>query len=273
MKTITLKELKDLNYSPKGVSNYKLIEGECSKCNQNFEYSNVKKFLRNRKSNQNKDEWDTCAKCYLKLKTIEDSKWMEANRQAQLIAQNRPEQKKRNAEGVSKSWDQERKSKASDFLKKRWENEEGFAEKALKNFEWTQTNDERHNEILKRSLGAGGLKGEYQGIRYDSAVELSFLLWCENKNIPIKRYDLAPISYLAEDGKTRLYFPDFIIYHNQIIEIKGLGVYYQKNYQRNLLKIDAAQKFCQNYKVIFSDDECLKKFYKKARKLHHETKK
>ena len=271
MKTITLQEFKERNYDTSGISNHKLIDCVCLKCGCDFEYSQVKKFLRNRLSNNNKDEWETCQSCYLKIKTSENPEWVKKNSEAQKIAQNKPEQKKKNAEGVSKSWTKERRKQAGDYLKDRMENDLEFREKALSNLEWTQKRDSIFYRNIKNSWGAGGLKGAYNNIPYDSALELSFILHCEENNIPIKRYDLDPIKYKHEN-KERYYYPDFIINNNEVIEIKGTGLYYYKNYDRNLLKIESATEHFDSYKVIFSDDKCVTKNYKKARKLHYEIK-
>ena len=96
-------------------------------------------------------------------------------------------------------------------------------------------------------------------------------MWCDDNHIPIKRYDLEPIEYLDEVGKSRKYFPDFIINDSTIIEIKGYGLYYKINFLRNICKLESAQRFFPEYNMILSSDECLKKNYLKARKLHHEN--
>lgn len=273
MKTITLKEFKKLKYNPSGISNYKLIDCKCSKCGLIFEYSNIKKFLRNRINNTNKKQWSYCQKCYLRAKTADSPEWLEKNKQAQLIAQNRPEQKIKNAKGVSRSWTQERKRSASEFLKNRIKNDLEFRAKVFNNIEWTNKNSEKaFYENLKKSLGTGGLRGVYKSMYYDSALELSFILWCESVNLKIKRYDLEPVKYI-ENGKNRLYFPDFIINQNDVIEIKGYGLYYKKNYEKNLLKEKAARNIFEKYEIIFSKDYRVKSFYNQARKLHHEIKK
>lgn len=266
---ISLEELKNRNYNQKGISNFKLY-GKCEKCQKDFKYCAVKKFLSNRKNKI--ENWNVCQKCWLLSQTSENKVWIEKNRQAQLIAQNKPEQKKRNANGVSKSWNEERKKKESNYLKNKWATNKEFADKCLKNLDWTSKKDDRYDRIMSASLGVGGLKGLYNNIRYESALELSFILWCENEQIPIKRYDLQAIEYFDKD-KTRFYIPDFIIYTDEIVEIKGSGLYYNKNYERNLLKIEAAKKKFLKYTILFETDECLKKFYKKARKTHYENKK
>ena len=122
-------------------------------------------------------------------------------------------------------------------------------------------------------MGIGGLKGIYKDIYYDSALELSYILWCEEHNIPIKRYDLDPIVYKF-NKKQKLYFPDFIIFDYMVVEIKGKGLYFAKNKKQNLAKTkEAIKKLKNKYLIIFDKDKEVKKHYRKARKLHYEIKK
>lgn len=252
-----------MNFDFVGLSN-KPIKDKCIKCHNSFKYKKLKKFLRNR-INLPFSEWCQCQKCFLKHRTGDNPEWMRKNKESQLISQNKPEIKKKNSLGVSKSWTPERKKKASDDLKERWKNDIKFANKAKSNLKY----DTNH---IKKSFGLGGLKGIYKNIYYDSALELSYLLWCENSNIPIKRYDKDPISYIFQN-KTRLYFPDFIINDKIIIEIKGKGLYFAKNKERNLEKTKEAKKiFGDQFLIIFDQDKEIKTNYKKARKLHYEIK-
>ena len=261
---ITYKYLEDHNFNFDGLSN-KPIKDKCHQCLKEFEYKTLKKFLRNRLSLPYKD-WCRCQSCFLKFRTIHNNDWIEKNRKAQLVSQNKPEQKLKNAIGVSKSWNTERKQKASQYLKKRWKNDKKFAKKAKNNLKY----DNKH---IKNTLGIRGLKGIYKDIYYDSALGLSYILWCEEHNIPIKRYDLDPIVYKF-NKKQKLYFPDFIIFDYMVIEIKGKRLYFAKNKKQNLAKTkEAIKKLKNKYLIIFDKDKEVKKHYRKARKLHYEIKK
>lgn len=272
MSYITMEDFILRDFDSTSISNCRLVDGKCCRCGRIFSYTAVKKFMANRKLRQDKkDQWITCQKCWHIIQTAEDKTWMDNNSAAQLIAQNLPEQKRANAAGVSRSWDDSRKKRASDFLKNRWVTEEGFAEKAIANINWTQQNDDRFSEMIQKTLGVGGLKGVYDGLFYDSALELSYILWCKEQGIPIRRYDLEPIEYTDEIGKSRKYFPDFIIYESVVVEIKGRGIYFKLNYERNILKLEAAQKIHPKCVIIMDSDDCLKKHYNKARKIHHEN--
>lgn len=278
MNQITLEELELRNYDYKNISNHKLVGGLCIKCGCDYSYSAVKKFLLNRiKHLEKKYLWNSCRKCWLIIQTSENKEWIEKNRASQLIAQNKPEQKERNAKAVSKSWNENRKLKASEHLKDRWKNDEQFKTKAISNINWTNKNDGRYEEIMRKSLGRGGLRGVYENIRYDSALELSYIIWCKDNNINIKRYDLEFIEYIDENNKKRNYIPDFIINNDTIVEIKGLGLYYIKNFKRNEIKIKVLKDWCFskniNFRLLLSTDKILVKNYNKARKIHHENKK
>ena len=271
-KSISFKEFREKKFNIDKISNYKL-NGKCLKCGKYFEYSAVKKFVRNRQDTKKESLWETCQNCWHKINTSENLVWIKKNREAQIIAQNKPEQKEKNRKAVSKSWTSQRKAKASDLLKTRWLNDTDFAIKAQKNLSWTNGKDiDLFNKNMKKSLGSGGLRGVYKNLYYDSALELSFIMWCEDNNFIVKRFDLDPIEYLDENGKQRKYIPDFILNNNTIVEIKGLGIYFKINYTRNLLKIQAAKKHMLDYCVILSNEKVLTKNYKKARKWHNENK-
>lgn len=276
-KEITILELESRNYDSKNITNY-ILHGICSICNNNFTYSSVKHFLRSRKNKQDKkDKWKTCPKCWHCVNTSLDSNWIENNRNAQFIAQNKPEQKIKNAVGVSKSWDDKRREKASIHLKNRWKNDEDFAKKAISNINWTQNKNEYYRVMMSKSIHSGGNRGIYNNIQYESCLELSYILWCLSNNISIIRFNLSPIEYLDENSKIRVYLPDFIINNNTIVEIKGLGMYYQKNIERIPLKFNALKKWCEDNSfsciMLLSSDDILKINYKKARNIHREIKK
>lgn len=62
-------------------------------------------------------------------------------------------------------------------------------------------------------------QGNYKGIHCDSSWELAFVIYCLDHNIPIKRYKGYRLYII--NGKTKKYYPDFIINNNEVIEIKG----------------------------------------------------
>lgn len=103
--------------------------------------------------------------------------------------------------------------------------------KALKNKNWITTPEKevirrkKLSDIAKnRKLGGykqgsgRGKKGWYKSFWCDSQWELSFIIYCLDHKIDIKRNSLR-FEYIYEDKK-HYYIPDFII-NNTLIEIKG----------------------------------------------------
>lgn len=265
MNRISDKDFIKINYNTKGISNYGFY-GDCQKCNRYYEYSTLKKFVANRKT-LDYDMWMLCPSCFLRSRTSENIEWIKQNSLSQLVAQNKPAQKQKNALGVSRSWTPERKHKASQILKDKWMNDEAFKNKALCNLQSDKTSR------FLNGIATGGLKGIYNQIFYDSALELSFILWCEHKNIHIVRYNKPPIEYLDENNIARKYFPDFIIHQSVVVEIKGRGLWHNRHFERNTLKMIAAEKqLGTKYCIYFDMDEQTKLFYRKARRIHHENK-
>ena len=113
------------------------------------------------------------------------------------------------------------------------------------------------------------LTGRYKNIDYQSCLELSFILWCEHENIPIKRYDSSGVKYVSDDGVDRFYYPDFIINETKVIEIKSDYIK-NFNFKNNVRKFAAADSFFDDYEVILNGDIRVDYFYYHATKLHKE---
>lgn len=60
---------------------------------------------------------------------------------------------------------------------------------------------------------------EYEGLKFDSSWELYYFIFCKDNGIDIERNNEG-IPYLA-NGSVHMYFPDFIINGNSLVEIKG----------------------------------------------------
>lgn len=93
----------------------------------------------------------------------------------------------------------------------------------------------RHNKLseIHKNSKLGGYHpnsikkhhhGVYKGINCDSSWELAFVVYCLEHNISIK--NCKETRTYTINGKTKRYFPDFVINENEIIEIKG---YYDIN--------------------------------------------
>lgn len=92
------------------------------------------------------------------------------------------------------------------------------------------------------------VQGYLDGIYFQGGWELFYIVKCINENIPIKRYDLDPIKYFCGD-REYLFFPDFIINNNYIVEIKGTYRYTDKN----LAKKKVSKKI-KNFLFLTLDD-------------------
>jgi hypothetical protein len=226
----------------------------CKKCGKEQVFL-AKAFINGRKYLD-----ELCSDCYQEKYVYTNPEWIEKNKNAQLISQNKPEQKMKNALGVSSSWTKERKEKNSKIMKERWAT--GFYDFTLEYFDWTsKKNIERFNKIISKSNK--NYRGEYKNVLYQSLLELSFILICFERDIPISRWEDSPIEYFDEVGKKRLYFPDFVLYNKIIVEIKGHR--FSKDKNRIEYKNQATKDYIKNslkYKKFRFFDALNSKFLK-----------
>ena len=88
----------------------------------------------------------------------------------------------------------------------------------LKHPEWCQNNKFKYKYL--------------DGSKFDSAWELALWIYAKDHNEEIIR---EPVAYkYTYDGKTRLYFPDFL-YNNKIIEIKGNQYYLNRDTNNRMI--------------------------------------
>lgn len=236
----------------------------CENCKKEFNVSS--KLLKNRfKALEKYDELRGkiyCGACVQKLKAGTKLA-RENNSKAQKIAQNKPEQKKKNSEGVKRSrqdpikrekWlkaSREARQKGSykkkmaEVMKQRWR-DPVYREKFLQNGKF-------HTSCH------GIFKTKFSGeIRYESSYELSFLFEKDLKKIKIRRFDL-PIEYVL-NNKKHYYIPDFLL-NEEIIEIKSHAIL-KKEGKEELFnaKKEAIENFLNNseiykkYSVLFDED-------------------
>jgi hypothetical protein len=207
------------------------IQCVCESCNIIFykRWDKVKGTL----SHNHIREKQYCKKCIMKEIT-RSKEWREKNSLAQLISQNRQEVKKKNSDGVKNAHlkDPTIKKRMSEAATKNWQNPE-YAEKIIKNSK------------------TGFLSGIMDGIYFSSSYELSFILYCIENSMSIKRCDYI-VRYKDSCKKNRIYLPDFIINDKTIYEIKG-------GLTRNVLqKKNAAIEFFSKknikYEILFLED-------------------
>lgn len=84
--------------------------------------------------------------------------------------------------------------------------------------------------------------GTYKGVSCDSSWELAFVYYCITNKIPIVR-NTQGFSYFIDEEEHK-YYPDFIIYDDELVEIKN---YWTEEVQ---LKIDCIPK-TYKYRVLY----------------------
>lgn len=101
-------------------------------------------------------------------------------------------------------------------------------------------------ELARKQINRGlGNYGSYKGFRCDSLLELSFLIFCLDHQIPIERCEES-FSYTFK-GKDHRYNPDFKI-GSRYIEIKGWTS------QQADAKIDAVREAGKQISVLYEKD-------------------
>lgn len=239
------------------------IQIKCIYCN-NLCVLNANMLLRRRKF------LEVCNKCYVKHEQYDDE-WKRKNSEAQKIAQNRPDVIEKHRNNSKLLWKNNYEKMHSSNLKMVQTKE--YREKMAHIMKNKWASDETYRDKVS---GKGVYKhtGNYHEIVYHSKLELAFLIYCQENNINVLRFNLKPIQYIdPNDGVERNYFPDFIINNNEIIEIKGMRWVELSNGVFDA-KINALSDFCKynkfSYKVIYDQDL---KHYRKKADLYHEAQK
>ena len=191
------------------------------------------------------------------------SDWRLHNSEAQKIAQNKPEQKIKNSEGVKRSrqnpeiykkwydatvavFTDEYCKNMSKILKEKWETDEQYREHILNN-----------NKFYTAFHGI--FHSKFSGeIRYESSYELLYLFLKDLEGKEVKRFDIAiEFSY---KNNTKYYVPDFIC-EEKIVEIKSHAILKKKgDYELFEAKKEAAKQFVEKseiytgYQVLFDED-------------------
>lgn len=93
---------------------------------------------------------------------------------------------------------------------------------------------------------------------------------CEASKKTIVKCELEPIAYEV-NGKSRLYYPDFLVEGREITEIKHLGFIYEKKKDEIKAKQKALEYFCcenKKYVAKFVTNEDIEDQFKlKAKRL------
>lgn len=177
---------------------------------------------------------EVCLKCG-SLEIYKREEWRDANSKAQKKIQSTPEQKRKNALGVSKFWREnpEKLEQMRQTMLSKYENPE-YKEKVAK----------------ARGKNSHALSGEYtfkdgRVIEFGSSYELCFLIWLENQpQYKIVRKCKFYIKY-NHNGRLRYYYPDYVLISDtkkMIVEIKSVVPHYYDE-SKNAAKVEAAEKF------------------------------
>lgn len=194
---------------------------------------------------------EICTKCG-KYEIYNRKEWLRANSEAQKKIQSTPEQKRKNAEGVSKFW------KNNPDIK------EQVRQKLLSYYE-----DPKYKKMVadSRSKNFHALSGKYKfrnkWVEFGSSYELCFLLWLENKTeYQVPRKCKFHIEYEYKE-RIRYYYPDYILLKNNekiLVEIKSKK-YPFFDEEKNNAKIKYTEKFIANNnidKYWFIDEDIAK---------------
>lgn len=196
---------------------------------------------------------EVCGKCAISYVT-KNPEWIAKNSASQKLIQSTPEQKRKNAEGVSRFWQENPDKK------------EQVRQKLLEKYK-----DPKYKKMVLNSRGRStfALSGEYffrdkSWIEFGSSYELCFLLWAENAlEISSIRKCKFSIPYFFEE-KDRLYFPDFLIVKNGkkiIVENKSIFNYFfdsKKNEAKVFATLDFLKKMGYDSYWFIDEDEAKK---------------
>jgi hypothetical protein len=196
--------------------------------------------------------------------------WKAKNSDAQFIAQNEPKQKEKNRQAQLKLLENpEFIKKRSEGAKRKWAEPE-YRAKMVKIAQDKWLDPIYANKVIQNSNG-NFLCGYYNEIYYDSGYELAYLMKMESEKSykRIQRVNFY-ISYKDKNGKSRCYYPDFIIDDLFVIEVKGYAPW-QDTFENLSYKHKAADEWCRSNNMHFRVVELCdigNYWYRKARIYH-----
>lgn len=226
-------------------------------------------------------EWRLCSDHY-RSRLVQTDEYRQRNSSAQIIAQNRPESKKK------QSLSQKRRH-ALPGMKEKYEN---IAKELWKRPSYQESVSRGLRERWKNSLNlqdkcaAGGAyhsqyQGNYKGIRYQSLAELSFILWAEESGHKIERYKLSPVQWIDDEGKSHSYYPDFVLNDLVIVEVKASRRLYGIDPRNDVVekKFNALVETCKltqmSARIVYVSEDLAghnKKRYEHAKIVHESCK-
>ena len=198
--------------------------------------------------------------------------WRQNNREAQLIAQNRPDVQEKQQKSQKKRHAQPgMREKYQKIAKKLW-SRESYVKKHQESMEKFRCSD-RYVEIINNSR-VQPYSGVYDDLQYQSLLELAFILWRKSKNDVIER-SCHVVPYHWEDRERR-YFPDFICNGTAVIEVKGRLWRKGDSLDKINAKHDALIKYCKSNnlrcRLVWGKD-IPTQFKKAAKRIDRENRK
>lgn len=191
-----------------------------------------------------------CDECYRKTYAY-DANWKANNSKAQKIAQNRPETLAKQIKSQKVRYQQP-----------------GVLEhyKAVGKKLW-ECHEYRKKVVANSSISKAGT---YHNLSYQSSIELAFIVWCEQNGKRVENYSGEGIPYIWE-GREHRYYPDFLVDGKLVVEVKGHGGVYKRDFEQNQAKFAALGAWCKTNglcaRVVF-DTDLGGRSIKEARKLH-----
>ncbi len=132
----------------------------------------------------------------------------------------------------------------------------------------------KRKKRLKKSVrgyGRRSCRGEYAGLKYESALELATILHCHKVGLSITRPEIEPtIQYISKSGTIHRYYPDFIIGGCVVAEVKGFLPSKEKD--RVFRKRLALQMWCAKnnmWELFITKDMISPVYFEAAKKIHN----
>lgn len=206
--------------------------------------------------------------------------WKRKNSDSQRIAQNKKETKEKQILAQKRRFsNEETRELYRRNAKALWENID-YRRKVSSGNRQKWEDAEYVERVTSKSHGAyrSNYQGYYEGLRYQSLSELSFILWAKDNEHKIKRFDLPGIPWEDENQVRRLYFPDYIINDTTIVEVKSGHKCYgldPNNVKIVQEKYNALVRFCNDThyspRLVFLADLKDRNLIKRAKSIHEQN--
>jgi hypothetical protein len=206
--------------------------------------------------------------------------WKRKNSDAQKIAQNKQETKEKQSLSQKRRFSNEEiREHYRRNTKAMWENID-YRRKVSNGNRQKWEDADYVERVTSKSHGAyrSTYQGYYEGLRYQSLAELSFILWAKDNKHKIVRFNLPGIPWEDENQIERLYFPDYIINDTTIIEVKSGHKCYgldPNNVKTTQEKYNALVRFCSDThyspRLVFLADLNDRNIIKRAKSIHEQN--